>query len=202
MINFITSLSFKTVVFSQELATDRANLTEEGLTNRIFGLDFQMVADALIVALAVFILFLALSYLLFNPARELLLKRQEKVQDDLESSAQEKKEAMALKSDYEVKLKNVSTEVDELLREGRKKALKRENEIMDEARLEASKILDRANKEIALEKSKVKDELKQEMVSVASIMAGKIIASNIDSSKQAKLLDEALNEMGDDTWKN
>ncbi len=202
MVNIITSLRLTTIVFAQELATDRANVTEEGLTNRIFGLDFQMLADALIVALAVFILFLALSYLLFNPARELLLKRQQKVQGDLEVSAQEKKEAMALKSDYETKLKDVSQEVDEILREGRKKALKRENEIVDEAKLEASRILDRANREIELEKSKVKDEIKQEMVSVASAMAGKILASNIDSLKQAQLVDEALSEMGDDTWKN
>ncbi len=202
MINFITSLSIKTIVFSQELATVRAKVTEEGLTNRIFGLDFQMLADTLIVALAVFILFLALSYLLFNPARELLLKRQEKVQGDLEFSAQEKKEAMTLKSDYEAKLNNASQEVDEILREGRSKALKRENEIVDEAKLEASRILDRATKEIALEKSKVRDEMKQEMISVATAMAEKIITVNIDTLKQAQLVEEALSEMGDDTWKN
>lgn len=200
--NFISSLSFKTIAFAQELANERADVNSPEVSNRIFGLDFQLIADALIVALAVFIVFLALSYLLFNPARELLKKRQDKVQGDLEFSAQEKKDAMALKSDYEAKLKNASQEVDEILSEGRKKALKRENDIVDEAKSEAARILDRANKEIELEKSKVKDEMKQEMVSVATAMAGKIIAENIDSAKQAHLVDEALNEMGDDTWQN
>ena len=40
------------------------------------------------------------------------------------------------------------------------------------------------------------------MVAVASVMAGKIIAASIDTDKQAQLIDEALNEMGDDTWRS
>ena len=44
--------------------------------------------------------------------------------------------------------------------------------------------------------------MKQEIVTVASAMASKIIAENIDSAKQAQLVDEALNEMGDNTWQN
>lgn len=175
---------------------------DEGVTNRIFGLDAQLLMDALIVAISVFVLFLILSYLVFNPARELLKKRQTKVSDELAFSAKEKESAMELKSNYEAKLKGASLEVDEILSEGRKKALKRENEIVDEAKMEASRILDRANKEIELEKSKVKDEMKHEMISVASVMAGKIIAGNIDEAKQAQLVDEALNEMGDKTWQN
>lgn len=200
--NLISSLYLKTIVFAQDIANSNAETANEELKNRIFGLDGQLLMDVVIVAISVFILFLALSYLLFNPARELLKKRQEKVQGELDFSAQEKKDAMALKSDYEAKLKNASQEVDEILSEGRKKALKRENEIVDEAKVEAARILDRANKEIELEKSKVKDEMKQEMVSVASVIAGKIIEGNIDEAKQAQLVDEALNEMGDDTWQN
>ena len=88
--NFISSLSYKTIVFAQELANERADVNAPEVSNRIFGLDFQLIADALIMALAIFILFLALSYLLFNPARELLKKRQEKVQGELEFSAKEK----------------------------------------------------------------------------------------------------------------
>lgn len=200
--NFISSLYFKTIVFAQDIVNDSANTSENGLVNRIFGLDLQTLMDTLIVALSVFILFLVLSYLLFNPARELLKKRQEKIQADLTLAQQEKEGAELLKSDYEAKLKNASQEVDEILSAGRKKALKRENEIVDEAKAEASRILDRANKEIELEKSKVKDEVKQEMITIASVMAGKILASNIDEAKQAQLVDEALNEMGDDTWRN
>lgn len=192
--NLIASMFSSTV-----LAT---TTKESSLVNRIFGLDMQLLVDVAIMGLAIFVLFLILSYLLFNPARELLQKRQDRIKEEMDSSAKDKKEAAQLRTNYEAKIKEASREVDEILSEGRKKALKRENDIVDEAKVEASRIIDRANKEIELNKSKMKDEVKQEMIAVASVMAGKIIAGNIDETKQKQLIDEALNEMGDETWQN
>lgn len=201
----ILSLYTKTIglvsnVAAKDISSQSTAETNDTLSNRLFGLDAQLLMDAAIVALAVFVLFLALSYLLFNPARELLKKRQEKINSELKFSEKEKEEAMALKSDYEAKLKNASSEVDVILSEGRKKALKRENEIVDEAKVEAARVLDRAKKEIELEKSKIQDEVKQEMVSLATAMASKVLAESMDESKQAQLVEEALNEIGDQTW--
>ena len=78
--------------------------------------------------------------------------------------------------------------------------MKKENDIINEAKEEASRILDRANHEVELEKSKVKDEVKQEMISVATAMAGKIVASSLDDDKQSQLIADTLKEMGDETW--
>ena len=71
---------------------------------------------------------------------------------------------------------------------------------MDEAKQEANRILDRANREVELEKNKVKDEVKQEMISVAAAMAGKVIEVSLDEDKQAQLIADTLEEMGDETW--
>lgn len=179
-----------------------ANVEESSLTNRIFGLDAQLLVDTAILALSVFTLFIFLSYMLFNPARELLRKRREKIQEEMEKSAQDKLDAMQFKDEYENKLKEASNEVDEILSEGRKKALKRENDIINEAKVEANKILERANREIELEKGKLQDEVKQEMITIASVMAGKLLSKSIDEEKQAQFIDEALNEMGDKTWQS
>lgn len=170
------------------------------MDNRIFGLDLQLGADAVILALAVCFLFFVLSYLLFNPARELLKKRQEKIRQDMDTAEKNKKDALAMKAEYTVKIENADKDVDNILSEGRKKALARENEIVNEAKTEAARMIERAEKEIQLEKSKVKDEVKQEMIGIAGVMAGKIIATSIDAKAQEKLIDEALNEMGDKTW--
>lgn len=177
-------------------------LTSEALEGRVFGLDMQFVADAVILALSIFILFLALSYFLFNPARALLKKRQEKIREDMELGQKEKADGIAFKAEYDAKLQNADKEIDQLLSDARKKALKRETEIIEEAKKEAVLIKDRADKEIELEKKKAQDEVKQEMISVASMMAGKIIGGTIDDAKRDELVDEALNEMGDDTWRN
>lgn len=171
-----------------------------GLGDYIFGLDPQLLVDSAITILAMFFVFLLLSYLLFNPARNLMEKRQEGIHEQMETAAREKQDAIQFKAEYDEKIKNVQKETDEILSEARKKALKKESVMLEEAREEAAQIVARANREVELEKSKVKDEMKQEIINVATAMAGKIVASSLDESKQSQLLADTLEEMGDETW--
>ena len=151
-----------------------------GLGDYIFGLDPQLLVDSAITILAMFFVFLLLSYLLFNPARNLMEKRQEGIREQMETAAREKQDAIQFKAEYDEKIKNVQKETDEILSEARKKALKKESVMLEEAREEAAQIVARANREVELEKSKVKDEMKQEIINVATAMAGKIVASSLD----------------------
>ena len=171
-----------------------------GLGDYIFGLDPQLLVDSAITILAMFFVFLLLSYLLFNPARNLMEKRQEGIREQMETAAREKQDPIQFKAEYDEKIKNVQKETDEILSEARKKALKKESVMLEEAREEAAQIVARANREVELEKSKVKDEMKQEIINVATAMAGKIVASSLDESKQSQLLADTLEEMGDETW--
>ena len=171
-----------------------------GLGDYIFGLDPQLLVDSAITILAMFFVFLLLSYLLFNPARNLMEKRQEGIREQMETAAREKQDAIQFKAEYDEKIKNVQKETDEILSEARKKALKKESVMLEEAREEAAQIVARANREVELEKSKVKDEMKQEIINVATAMAGKIVASSLDESKRSQLLADTLEEMGDETW--
>lgn len=172
------------------------------MDGKIFGLDSQLLVDTGITMIAMLVLFLLLSYLLFNPARDLIRKRQEYIQGQLDEAARAQTEALDMKSTYDQKLSEVDAKAADMLTEARKKALDQEKKILGQASKEAHTILARAEKEAALEKDKVRDEMKQEMVQVASAMAGRFVAASIDEEKQAQLIDETLREMGDDTWQN
>ena len=174
--------------------------TDEGLTGKIFGLDLQIVFDALILALAVFFLFFLLSYFVFNPARDFIRKRQERIESDLSTAAEEKKEAMEFKAEYDARLKDADAEVDRILSDGKRKAKRRESEIIDAANAEASRIMERTQRAIELEKSKVRDDVKKEMITVATEMAGRFVSETMTADKQEQLLDSVLKEMGDSTW--
>ena len=169
------------------------------MDNRIFGLDPQLLFDTAIGLIAMLVLFILLSYLLFNPARKLIQKRKDFIAGQLEEAAKDAKE---LENNYREKLAKVDDEAEELLGQARKKALDREKEIVAKASEEAQTIKARAEHEVELEKNKVRDEMKQEMVQVASAMAGKFVAASMDEEKQAQLIDETLKEMGDETWQN
>lgn len=168
----------------------------------IFSLDAQLLFSVLIQGISIFILFAALSYLLFEPAKKLLKNRQDKIRNDIESAKQDKEDAAKLKEEYDNKIKSVEKEAEAILSASRKKALKREEEITGEAKEEAGRILTRANQEIAMEQSKVKDEMRKEIIAVATLMASKIVEVSISEEQQNALLDETLKEMGDDTWQS
>ena len=167
---------------------------------RLFDLDMQLVQDSVLLAIAIFFLFLALSYLLFNPVRQMLADRKLKIQTELDEAAADKTDAAALKAEYEEKLKNVDKEAEAILSEARQKALRNEAKIVEDAKEEAARIIARANEEALLEKKRVVDEMKQEMISVAAAMAAKVITANIDVNIQNQLVDETIKEMGDSTW--
>ena len=173
---------------------------QPSLIDRIFGLDGQLLNDVVINLVVIFLLFLGMSYLLFNPARKLMQARQDKIKDEMDYSAKEKADAIQLKKEYTAKLKGADSEVEGILSEARKRAIKQEGVIVEEAKVEASRIIAQANKEAELEKNRVKDEVKQEIINVASVMASRFVEESMDAEKQSKLIDETLNEMGEGTW--
>ena len=170
--------------------------------SRLFNLDFQLLHDSLLTLIAVFVLFLGGSFFFFNPARKFLEKRKQGIADDIEAAKKEKEEAERLKTEYEDKLKNVDAEVEGILSDARQRALANENRIVADAREEAGKIIDNAHREANLEKLKVADEVKDEVINVAGVMAGKIVASSMNEADQKRLLDETLKGIGEDTWLN
>ena len=169
---------------------------------RLFDLDPQLIHDTILLAISVLVLFFILSYLLWNPAKKVLQDRKDKIAADIANATNDKEEAAKLKAEYEAKLKDIDKEADAILAEARAKALQNETKIVNEAKEEAQRIIKRAEEEAMLEKKRVADEVKQEMVTIAALMAKKVVTANIDTSVQDTLVDETLREMGDSTWQS
>ena len=168
--------------------------------SRLFDLDLQLLADSVLTMIAVLVLFVLASYLLFNPVREFLKKRQDKIKADIDSAIEDKESAKQLREEYEAKLKDIDKEADEILSAARKKALANEAKIVAEAKEEAARIIARANEEATLERKRAVDDVKKEMITIASAMATKVVSASIDTTIQDSLVVETLKEMGDTTW--
>ena len=167
---------------------------------RLFGLDAQTLFDCLVLAVNMFILFTVASYLMINPIKKILKGRQERIAKDREDAKSEKEAASDLKKQYEDKLKNVDKEAEAILSEARRKALKSEEKIVSDAKEEAARIISHAKAEAELEKKKAADDIKKEIISVATLMAGKVVAVSVDSRTQDTLIEETLKEIGEETW--
>lgn len=169
---------------------------------RLFNLDAQLLFDAGVMALSMFVMFLLLSYLLFNPVRKVLEDRRTRVAAEQESAKQQNEEAQKLREEYEAKIRDINKEAESILSEARQKAIKNETQIIAKAREEAARMLERAEAEIELEKKRALDDMKQQMIEIASLMAGKVVSASIDTRIQDSLIEETLKEMGEDTWQS
>lgn len=196
MVQQLLTLARMTVATGVEATT----AAEE--TTRLFGLDMQLIHDTLIMAVNVFLIFFILSYLVFNPARKMLSGRREKVEADLQAAEQDKKDADALKKEYEARIEKADEEAEDILSKARSKALKNEADIIAEAKEEAARLMERADTEIERERRKAIEGMKQEIIDIAGAMASKAVGEKMDVEIQEQLLNETLKEMGDDTWQN
>ena len=169
---------------------------------RLFDLDPQLLGDSALTLIAVLALYFLLSYLFFDPIRKLLDERKKMIADEIASAKQDREDAAALKSEYDDKLKQADKETDEILSQARQKALKNEARIEDQAKEEAARIIKRAEEQAELEKKRALDDMKQEMISVAALMAGKVVTANMNTEVQDSLVDETLKEMGESTWQS
>lgn len=172
------------------------------ILERLFNLDPQLLHDAVLLAIAVFVMFLLLSYLLFNPARDFLKKREERVKNNIDSANKAKEDAQALRAEYEEKLRCINKEADEVMSAARKKALENEARIIEDAKAEAARIIERANHQTELAVKKAEDDIKKEIIAVSSLIAEKVIRENIDLSIQDSLVDDTLKEIGEKTWQS
>ena len=169
---------------------------------RLFNLDAQLIHDVIFLMISMLVMFTFLSYLLFNPVRAFLKKRQDKVQSDIDSAAKDKEDARLLKMEYDAKLKDISQDAEVILSEARQKALKNQAKIVEEAKEEAAKIIARANAQIELERKKAADDMKKQMVEIASLMAEQAVRGAVNVKLEDTLLEETLREMGEGTWQN
>ena len=98
-----------------------------------------------------------MSYFLFNPAREVLEKRRKRIAGDLETAKTSREDALALKAEYEDKIKSIDKEAQEILDAARKKAKKQEADILAEAREKAVA----ASMDVKIQDSLIEETLKE-----------------------------------------
>lgn len=170
------------------------------MNDYLFNLTPQLLHDAVLTMISVLVLFTIASNLLFNPVRKMLKDRTEKIKGELDDAKKNQDEALALKKEYEAKLAGIEKEAEAILEEARKKALANEKSIVDAAREEAARIRNVAMADAELEKKKAVDDVKREIVSVAAIMAAKVVSDSIDVKVRDGLIDETLKEIGGNTW--
>ena len=167
---------------------------------RVFGLDSQTLIQIGIQLLNAILLAAALGYLLYNPVKEFMQKRTDRIQKQMDDAEAAKARAEELIAEYKQKLSEIDREREEILEAARLRAAEERKAIIAEAKQEALEQKQRVSESIAAQKERLKEEARLYIIEAASLMAEKYIAQTIDNQIQDKLFAEALAQLEEAQW--
>jgi F-type H+-transporting ATPase subunit b len=151
----------------------------------------QLIAHAISFVVFLFLVRGAFNAIIFPPMRE----RREKIKAEFERIELEKAEVQKIRQDYEAHLKKLDAEsrqrIQDAVGEGQRVAA----EIREASRKEAQEMIVRAREEITLERDKAQAALRNEVVDLATEIAGKLIREELTADKHRKLVDNFLAEV-------
>ena len=134
---------------------------------------------------------------LFKPINEMLEKRRAAADAEITDAEAAKKEANAIKEEYEQNMQEAKAKANEILESARKTATLQSEKIVKEASEQAAALKNKAEKEIAQEKKKAVNEVKGEIGGIAMDIAGKVIEREINEKDHEKLIDEFISNVGE-----
>jgi F-type H+-transporting ATPase subunit b len=144
-------------------------------------------------------IFIGLIFLLrkyaWGPILSAVNERETSIKDALDSAKAARKEMETLQSDNQRILKEVRAEKEVILKEARNTRADLINTAKEEAKAEAEKILIQAQEAIQNEKRVAISELKEQVASIATNIAEKVLQKELQSNdKQEQLISQLLKD--------
>lgn len=144
------------------------------------------------------ILYLFLKKLLFKPLKNMIDSRQKEI-DDMYSDAENSREsAEKLKAEYDEKISHANEESEAILKNAVRRAQLKEEEILRDAEAQASRTIERAEEQIELERRRAINEVKNEVSELAIGIASAVIERDVSADEHRDLIDEFINDIGND----
>jgi F-type H+-transporting ATPase subunit b len=143
------------------------------------------------------ILLLAVKHYAWGPVKDMMEKRRQKIIDDLDQAASDRKKAETLANEREAALKNSRQEATQILSDAKSNAQKTGKQIVSEANNEASAIRERAKADAAQAKTDALNEARDEVADLSVTIAEKVIAKNLSAADQKDLVDQFIKGLND-----
>jgi len=141
------------------------------------------------------LLFLVIKFFFWNNITNYLEGRKEFMAKEFNEASEANELAQTIKADAQSELKEIRLSAKGIIEEAKERGEVERVGIVKNAKNEATIVMDNAKKEIDSEIEKARTKINDEIVSVAVLMAEKVIKKEIDESKHKELLAEATKEV-------
>jgi len=140
--------------------------------------------------LSTLLLFFVVRYFFWNNITDYLEKRKEVMTNEYEEAKTANLEAVSIKEKADLELTEIRLNAKGVIDDAKNRGELERNDIVKKAKNEADIVISNARKEIDSEIEKARSNLNEEIVSVAVLMAEKVIKKEIDESKHQDLIKE------------
>ncbi len=163
-----------------------------GGENNIFAGD---IGNVLWTLLIFFLVLVFLGKFAWGPLLDSLKAREDFIRESLETAKRDRDQAEARLKDYDDKLNEARAEATAIVEEGRRDADVLRQRIEDQAQSEAEKMIDRAKREIGIAKETAVKDLYTLSGSLATDIASRIVARELNKDDHERLIDESIAEL-------
>lgn len=153
--------------------------------------------DMIMTLISTILIVLFAKHFFWNKILAFVKKRQDLIQDNIDSSEDLKKAALAQKEKYDVQMQHAGQDAHVIIETARVNATQQKKEILDQANSEAARIKAKAQEDIDRDRLKAQDEMKEAISDVAIEAAKKLVDKEMDESTQRKFVDDFLAKAGD-----
>ena len=141
-----------------------------------------------------FILVWILHRFAYKPLVGMMNARKEQIANDLASAEQSRLEAEQIKADYVAQIAKARQEAQEIVEKAHHQAKLSTAEEVAAARSQIENEKERARQDIAIERDRAMNSLRNEVVSLSVAMAGKVVAKDMNSETNTKLIEDAIRQ--------
>ena len=152
-------------------------------------------AEFIPALIAFLIIWLIMAKLAWPSILGMMEKRQQQIQDDLDSAETSQAKAAAEAQSYEDKLVDANRKAEEIISEAKKEAEEERSQILAKAQHEASDIIAKAHGAVDSERRKATIELSSSVVDLSVEIASKIIGNDLTEDQQRRLAEKYLAEV-------
>ena len=134
---------------------------------------------------------------LFKPINEVLEKRRQLADKEIQEARTAKEEADTMKTQYETDIANAHAKATEIVQSAQKEAQIKADTLIQEAESQVAGMKARAEADIAQERKKAINDVKDEIGGLAMDIAGKVVEKEIREEDHRKLIDEFIQNVGE-----
>ena len=145
--------------------------------------------------LAFGVLLFLLRKLAFPRISETLDKRQQAIEESIDTAERTKREADELLAEYRERLNEARQQAEEIVARARKAGEVNERESLEQARKTREELMEQTRRDIEAETRRAIQEIRNEVADLTVLATEKVTRKSLNEDDQRRLVEEALSEL-------